>query len=352
MSRAQLSISKAQCLSNINNIKHHLNCHTKLLAVVKSNAYGCGVKQIVPLLREANFDYLGVATVKEAEDILAFETSMPILLLSEPLFDQWQDLPDTVEYTVYSQEFLTELINISNERPIKVHLKLNTGLNRLGASEDYFWDLWEQIQANKHIQIVGICTHLVESEVLESQKTKTQIQHFKEIIHRCRREESSPILAHVSNSAGLAIQPSIEMDMVRIGLSLYQNVLKLETRVLYVRRVLTGETVSYSQQFTALTDTTVAILSIGYSDGIPSSTESLNVLINGNAYPVIGRICMDMICVDLGDASCCVGDIAIIFDDTNGSTHDSLHEFADKTQQNPREAICKIGERVQRVMTL
>ena len=350
MSRAQLSISKAQCLSNINNIKRHLNCHTKLLAVVKSNAYGCGVKHIVPLLRQTEFSYLGVATVKEAVEILEFENNLPILLLSEPLFDEWHILPESVEFTVYSLEFLMQLLNNSAKRNIKVHLKLNTGLNRLGADLQCFWDLWDQMQAAPNIEIVGVCTHLVESEIIGSVKTDAQIQEFEKVVKRCKSESSSSLIAHISNSAGLAIQPSIEMDMVRIGLSLYHNVLKLESRVLHVRRVLKGETVSYSQQFTAITDTTVAILAIGYSDGIPSSTDSLCVTINGRTYPVIGRICMDMICVDLGDDSCTVGDTAIIFDDTNGSSKNTLNGYALKTKQNPREAICKIGDRVTRVM--
>ena len=346
MNRAVLTISKQKCRATLNHIKTTLNPSTKVMAVVKANAYGCGVDRIASFLKESGVDYFAVTTVEEACDVALYAPKVPILLLSQPMMQDVSALPLNVELTVYTPEFIRSLLEATPNRNWRVHLKINTGLNRLGIKPAGLEQLWAQIQSEATLQCVGLMTHLVESENANSEKTRSQIHAFESIVTKYR-QINPRFIAHIANSAALEIRPSIEMDMVRIGLEIYKDSLSLRANVVHIQSIEAGESVSYQQLYIAEKPGNIAVVSIGYADGIPSRTTGAQVLINHRLYKVVGRICMDMICVDLGSDTCEVGAIAILFDPTIKDAPSFL-DWAKHTHQNPREFLCGLGSRVTR----
>jgi len=344
--RAVLGLSKQDCLSNYTRIRQQVQSTTKLMAVVKSNAYGCGVDLMVPFLKELGINYFAVATTEESREVAQLDAETPILLLSEPLIDNIELLPDNIELTVYTEGLIEYLINHTPNRHWKLHLKVNTGLNRLGAGNDLFWALWSKILEADNLECVGVMSHLIESDEKGSTRTSEQVGQFKQIVDRCKLE-SPAILAHISNSAALKLGPDLEFDMVRLGLALYDKALSLETIVLHTQSLAAGDTVSYQQLFKATEPCQIAILSMGYADGIPTITQNATVMIHQKQYPIVGRICMDMVCVNLGKDSCQAGDIATLFNPQK--PHAPLFkDWLTATKQNPREFTCGLGQRVGR----
>lgn len=345
--RATLSLSKSACIANVEKIRDTLRPQTKVMAVVKANAYGCGVGLVAPVLKQAGVDYFAVATTDEARELAKTDPETPILLLSEPLAQELDLLPHNIELTVYSQALIEVLTQMAPKRQWKLHLKLNTGLNRLGAEESMFWELWQRIEEAQNLTIVGVMTHLIESEQRQSTRTPEQLAQFSNVVSLAKTKKPT-IIAHTANSAALKLGGELEFDMVRVGLALYQDALSLKTLVLHTQSLNTGDSASYQQLFIAQKPCQIAILAMGYADGIPTITQNATVMINDKIYPIVGRICMDMVCVNLGDDHCEPGDEAILFDPTQEKAP-SYESWLLATRQNPREFFCGLGPRVKRV---
>jgi len=245
------------------------------------------------------------------------------------------------------------------ESPLKVHIKLNTGMNRLGFSEADINELIVRLKNNKQLQVASVFSHLAASEnVSEDDFSKTQIARFEKMSQRILSHFNHPILRHICNSFGIFRFPEAQYDMVRIGIGLYgvapgsaitdqlKNVSTLRTTITQIHQLKAGDTVGYGRTEKVTTEMRSATLPIGYADGLnrKNGNRQGSVLINGQRAPIIGNVCMDMCMVDVTSIPCKEGNDAIIF----GEDY-PIEEFAKNSETIAYEVLTNVSERVKRV---
>jgi alanine racemase len=330
-----------------------------------------------------------VARVSEAAELRENGIDAPILLFSIPDSDE---IPAAVEYGVTclvpDMAFATALADTvarcavrersgSHRKPSPVHLKIDTGMGRIGITPEDAPELARYIAGQRALRLEGVCTHF---PVSDSDKpddvayTEAQIARFTRAVNAIRNAGIDPGIVHAAASGGVLHHPAGRFDMARPGILLYgyapgnedaekapvRPVMELMTKVSFLKKVHKGETVSYGRTWTAARDTTVATLPVGYADGLPrAASGKLWVVINGQRYPQIGTICMDQCMVDLGPASVEVriGDDVTIFGGNRRIGPDFGREaapptaatIAEMTGTIPYEILCGIGKRVPRI---
>jgi alanine racemase len=349
----------------------------KILAPVKADAYGHGAVVIARAALEAGVSHLGVARVSEAVELRANGIHAPILLLSIPAPGEIEAVVEHDIICLVSDISLTDMIHAcatKNQKPVSVHIKIDSGMGRIGISPEDAPEFARFISQKKFLRLDGVCTHLSvsDSDVPSNiEYTKRQITRFTEAVDMIKRAGINPGIVHAAASGGTLLYPESYFDMARPGIMLYgyapsnevaekadvRPVMELVTKVSFLKKIKKGEAVSYGRKWTAPEDTTVATLPMGYADGLPrTASGKLFFTINGRRYPQIGTICMDQCMVDLGpDTSVRLWDDVTIF----GGTHDAGPEtapltaasIADITGTIPYEILCGIGKRVPRVYT-
>ncbi len=350
-SRVTAHINLAQYQQNIHAIRRHIPTHTQIMAVVKANAYGLGAGPIAQAAVDAGATWLAVAHMKEGIELReAGLAQTPILLLSEPHGEPLDGLWNyAITPTVYQSETITQLnaLAISRNQPLSVHLKIDTHMSRLGCHPELAKDLIAQIQSSKGLRLEGIFTHFASADEPESEMTEAQFQLFKSLINMGNLQ--GKILLHSANSGAIHHFTYSHLDLVRVGIASFRNILTLETSVMLTKRVRAGTPVGYGGEFRATSDTTIATLPIGYADGIPRhyGLSGGEVLILGQRFPIIGRVCMDMLMVNIGNTPIARGEKAVLIGTQNHHTI-TLKEVADRTQCSEYEVLCRLGPRVQR----
>jgi alanine racemase len=329
MNRIELIIHLNEYQNNLKKISEKLPESCSILAVVKANAYGHGAVEIARAAIQKGVRYLGVACLKEFKELRDNGITHPILLLAEPLQSEWNNLPHDLTYTVYTPEFIGAL-----NKEYKIHLKIDTGMNRLGAKTKEIHHLLDTINAKKNLNLEGIYTHLAQSEIPNSGFTQIQLDQFREILKNCNNAS----LMHTANSGAIRYFPDSMFNMVRLGMDSFENVMELQSEI---KTIKAGESVGYDAGFTASDDMTVATIAAGYADGISTRFRGGSVQIKGRIYPVIGKICMDMFMVNLSGNPDNIkrGDKAVIL----GKNALNMYNFAQITGLNPREITCAIG---------
>jgi alanine racemase len=351
MSRATAVINLAHYQRNIQAIRAHIPPHTQIMAVVKANAYGLGGVPIARAAIEAGASWLAVAQVKEGVELReAGITGIPILLLSEPHNEPLESLWGyAITPTVYQAETIAQLniLAINRNQTLNVHLKIDTHMSRLGCQPEDAKVLIEQIQSARGLRLEGVFTHFASADEPGSDMTEAQFQLFKSIIDTVHHDES--VLLHSANSGAIHHFISSHLDLVRVGIGSYRDILTLDTTVLLTKRIRAGTPVGYGGEFRAESDTTIVTLPIGYADGIPRhyGLSGGEVLIQGQRFPIIGRVCMDMLMVDIGDADIAQGERATIIG-TQGSQTIPLNEFAVRANCSEYEVLCRLGPRIHR----
>jgi alanine racemase len=344
-------------VSNFEYIKRKAR-NSKVLAVLKANAYGHGLERIANALSESKHqaDAFGVARLDEALALRTAGIVKPIVLL-EGFFDQ-ADLTviaeNNLQTIIHNQEQLTILCSAKLDQPLKVWLKIDSGMHRLGIAPDDLSYFYTQLKnsENVHPDIV-LMSHLGCADDLSNKVTANQIALFDDITNGFQNSKS------MANSAGICSWPQSHYQWIRPGLMLYgvspmlelQNnqlglnpVMTLQSSLIAVRTIAKGEFVGYGAAWQSDKETTIGVIAIGYGDGYPRhAVNGTPVLVNSRIVPLVGRVSMDMITVDLGvNAQDSIGDIATLW-----GKGLAVEEVAKWATTIPYELLCNISRRVQ-----
>lgn len=336
-----------------------------LCAVVKADGYGHGSVDVARAALEGGARWLAVALVEEGAVLRAAGIDAPILLLSEPPIAAWLEvirhqLTPTV-YTAATIDALSEAAATAAE-PIRVHLKVDTGMHRVGAPPDSVVPLAQRIAAADSLHLEGLWTHLAVADELDSDFTTVQLERFDAVRRAVAAAGIVPDFVHASNSAGALFHPAGRFDMVRAGISLYgyapalssdfdlRPALELKARVTFVKRVPPGDGISYGLRYRFARESTVATIPIGYADGVPRRLGLVggDVLIGGRRRRIAGVVTMDQTMVDCEDDDLAVGDEVVLIGQ-QGDEVITADEWAQRTDTISYEILCGIGPRVPRV---
>ena len=347
---------------NLHYFKNKLHQNTKILAVVKAFGYGGDGVQIASFLKN-KVNYFAVAYAHEGEALRDADIATPILVLHPQIQNFDQIALHQLEPSIYNLKTLTAFLAYAEDKALMafpIHLKFNTGLNRLGFSKEEIPLIIDCIKKSKHVKIKSILSHLAASEdVNEQDFTLRQINNFKQIIQEvCRHLNYTPI-AHILNTSGVINYPEAQFDMVRIGIGLYgfgndktetshlKNSHILKSTISQTHVVKIGETVGYNRAFKAKKNTKIATIPIGHADGLSRKLGNGNgsvTILNQKAL-IVGNVCMDMIMVDVTDINCKEGDDVFIF-----KTQEDILTISNVSETISYEILTMISQRIKRLL--
>ena len=346
---------------NIEAARKKIGPHPKICVPVKADAYGHGAVAISRCALEAGAEYLGVAAVSEGAELRAAGITAPVLLFSQALPEELPDIISEAFIPMVSDgEFIEEAARAAElaKKQLVVHLKVDTGMGRLGCHPEDSSALAAKIASYKNLTLGGVATHLSVSDSCDPDDIayiKEQLRCFREAVASIKKAGVNPGIVHAANSGGLVYHEDSYFDMVRPGIFLYgyspdgctEPVMELRSAVVFVKKVKKGEAVSYGRTWIAPEDTFIGVIPAGYGDGFPRLlSNNHSVCIKGKTYPVAGCICMDQCMIDLGPATEVQRwDEAIIF----GPGFTTAADIAKKLTTISYEVTCNINKRVPRI---
>lgn len=353
-----VEIDLGALIHNLNYFKSLLKPATKVMVMVKAFAYGSGSIEIANLLQYHQVDYLGVAYADEGIDLRKNNITLPIMVMnpSEESFDPM--LKFNLEPEVYSIRILRALVAYLDGGACTVHVKIDTGMKRLGFGADELGALLSLLKENPNIRVASIFSHLAGADeqthdAFSQQQYETFVAASEEIVKHLGYQP----LRHILNTSGILRLSRFQMDMVRLGIGLYgvdptvdahalKTVVTLKTIISQIKHVSKGETVGYGRRGVAQEATTTGTIAIGYADGYSRafSRGVGKVWVNGKLAPVIGNVCMDMTMVDLTGIPADEGDEVIVF-----GKDLPVQELAESIHSIPYEILTSTSERVRRV---
>jgi alanine racemase len=368
-SRAVAYIDLKALEYNCSSIRKHLSPGAGLLGVVKADAYGHGATEISKKLESIGVDYLGVATVDEGLALRSGRIIKPILIMSG-LFS-WDEIEPIARYdltpVVYDTITLERLIEATRgfSRPLKVHLKFDTGMGRLGFPTRDAREIVRMLAGARGIHVEGLMSHFSVSEVRDEYGLQ-QVAAFREVIDIFTSAGFDPAYIHMSNSGAIVNYPEAHFSLVRAGISLYgshpspslektlplRQVMKITARVAFCREFPAGVSLSYGRTYTTDRPSRIAYIPVGYSDGYPRSLSNKGVvLINDTRCIIVGRVCMDWILADVtGIGPVKSGDeVVLLGEGDREGVRVSANEMAENAGTIPYEILCKISRRIERV---
>jgi len=350
-------------LYNFKQVKRLLAPQTKIMVTVKADAYGHGLIPVASKLAVCGADFFGVASIDEGILLRKAGIKLPILVLGVVLKENIKPL---FKYglvpTVCSEELASSLNREASKtkKPIKVHVKIDTGMGRIGVMPPDAESLIKRISRMKFISIEGIFTHFAFAD-MNRKFTLYQISLFSRLISKLSSLGIKAPLLHCANSMGIIDYRRGHFNMVRPGLVIYglypkaglklklKPVLSLKSRVVYCKRVPKGQGISYGHSYITKRDTLIATLPIGYGDGYPRNLSNVAcVLIGGKRFKISGKVCMDQIMVDVGDAKVKIGDEVVLIG-SQGRSKITSEELAGLAETISYEIVCGLGSRVPRI---
>lgn len=356
-----LEINLNHLSHNFNFIKSKLNNDVKLLAVVKAFAYGSDAEKIALKLQELDVDYFAVAYTKEGVALRDAGITKPILVL-HPQVANFKTLIDRcLEPSLYNARVLKEFIRAAselNQKDYPIHIKFNTGLNRLGFFHNDVDYVIDKLKNTNAVKTISLFSHLAASEDhSEEMFTKQQINVFKEIASDFKSKNSDNPFLHMTNTSGILNYPEAHFDMVRSGIGLYgfgndakinkelKPIAALKTIISQIHHIEKGESVGYNRAFKSEKIMATATLPIGHADGITRQYGNGVgcVYIKGQKASIIGNVCMDMLMIDITGIDCKEGDEVVLFDDKTTAS-----EFAQTAKTISYEILTAISQRVTR----
>jgi len=366
--RCWAEIDLAALERNLRLIRASLPAHMRYVAVVKADAYGHGLQQTAARLMHAGADLFAVANIAEAAALRELGPGWPILLLSpllpeEDVFIADYDLTVTVSTSDEVQRF--NAIGQTSGRPVSIHLKIDTGMGRVGVWHEQAEKLYEEICAAPQIKLAGMYTHFSSSDE-DPAFTNEQRRRFLAALQRCRGIQLDQLFIHADSSAGLeTLEGAKPFNAVRIGLLQFgvlpransllaqvhtEPVFSFKTRVGLVKDLPAGNTISYGRTYTLKRDTRIAVLTAGYGDGIQrASSNRAQVIVHGLRCPVLGRVTMDQTIIDVTDVPGVTrGDEAVLVG-RQEKAEISLTEFSCWADTIPWETLCSVSKRVPRI---
>jgi alanine racemase len=368
--RAWVEIDLSALANNVREIKRLLASNTAMMAVVKADAYGHGAIDIARTVLAAGVEWLAVATVPEGIELRQAGIEAPILVLGAVNSDvqiqaivKW-GLQPTI-YNIEQATTISKAIAISKlESPLTVQLKLDTGMSRLGTDWQQAVNFFNQVANLAYLQIGGLYSHLATADELDPTVMEMQLDRFEQSVAAIAAAGQILPLLHLANSAGILVSDRLHYQLVRPGLILYgicpaphlrssidlQPVLSVRARITQVKDIVAGTGVSYGYRYIADRDIRLAVVEIGYADGIPRRlSNQMQVVIRGQLVPQIGSITMDRIMLDVSQIpDLQVGEIVTILgqDGTIGITPD---DWADRLGTISWEILCGFKHRLPRI---
>jgi alanine racemase len=340
-----------------------------MCAVVKADGYGHGAIAVSEAVLDAGADWLAVALVEEAAVLRKAGITRPILLLSQP---RLADLAAAVRYDLrvcIISTLAAEMLAVAAReqgRVVPVHLKVDTGMNRIGVAPADALALAAEIVRRPELELEGVFTHCAVADEPDNPFTVEQFERYEAVLDELATAGITPSIRHAANSATAIVHPRGRYDLVRMGIAVYgippapglaatldlRPALSLRAEVSMVKRVDAGEGVSYGLRHTFPTDTTVATVPIGYADGVPRRLGLVGgeVLVGGRRRPIVGVVTMDQLMVDCGDDHVEVGDEVVLIG-AQGVHEITAEEWAERLDTIAYEIVCGIGPRVPRFYT-
>jgi len=374
LQRGYIEVNLDHILHNMEQMKQHIQDHTKMLAVVKTDGYGHGS---VPIAKAVEgLDYLfgfAVATAEEAMELRRAGIVKPILILSYSFpYAYSRFVEEEIRVTVFREDMLEELgrIAVIQGKEAIVHIKVDTGMGRIGITPDEEGiGFIQKVLDTPGIKLEGIFTHFACADSADLTSSKEQIRSFREFVAKAESVTGYQIpLHHCSNSAGIVQLPEANMDLVRAGITMYglmpsdevkadiiplKSALSLHSHVVFVKEMQVGQTISYGSTYRVQKPMKVATIPLGYGDGYPRSLSDKGyVLIRGQKAAILGRVCMDQFMVDVtdipgvkeGDKVTLIGACG-----TEQITADFLGELSGRFNY---ELVCDLNQRLPRVYVL
>lgn len=367
-----IEISKIKLIQNVLNIKYFINRVNNAIKIcipLKANAYGHDISLVSKVLEEY-VDYFAVAMLSEAIVLRNLGITKSILIFGAYTDNQIVDLVNNnVEITIsslYKAKLMVDYCKLHNKK-VKVHIKVDTGMSRVGIKAENAKELIDYVLSNnQYIQLVGVYSHLVNSEYINDSITNNQINLFKSIVEYVKSRDNA-IICHLANSGGVLNYSDSYFDMVRPGILTYgykpssdlklnnldllvQPVLSLKSHVTYFKVVAKGTGISYNHTYHTLNQTRILTIPIGYGDGYRRSLSNIGeVIVRSKKYTIVGNICMDMLMVDIGQDEAYVGDeVILVGSDGNNTIY--LDDIAKLCNTITYEILCGFNVRIPRIL--
>lgn len=354
---------------NLNAILHNINVHkallkpeTKMMAMVKAYSYGLGGYEIAEFLQHHHIDYLGVAYADEGVDLRKNGITAPIMVMNPEQHSYNIIIDYNLEPEIYSFRvldlFTQQLAQKGIQEKYPIHIKLETGMHRLGFKEDELNELTEKLK-HLNVKVASIFSHLSIADVPEGKDyTLEQIEIFKKNSDNLISGLHYQPIRHILNTSGIVHYSDYQFDMVRIGIGMVgisssekikkqlQGAVSFKTVISQISTVNAGESIGYNRNYRTKNTTQIATIPVGYADGIPRliGNEVGKVGIAKKLFPIVGNVCMDMMMINIGDAAAKEGDEVIIF-----NSNPSLEEFSNYCKTIPYEVLTSISRRVKRI---
>ncbi len=358
---------------NLEAIRQLINPGVKICLAVKANGYGHGAVGISRAALNFGTEYLAVAAVCEAEELRQNGITAPIMILSPFLPEEAEAIAELNLEAVISTENEIKILSESDGKaPTKVHLKIDTGMGRIGCRPEDASALAKMIIMSERLKLAGTCTHFPVSDSRDNSDiefTRSQIKTFNKSLQQMRAESIDPGIVHAANSGAILNYPEAHFDMVRPGIFAYgylpggknglinglsgelhpKPVMSLESRLMHIKKAPKETSISYGRTYKTTNETWIGTIPAGYADGYTRIlSNSAKVLIRGKRFPVAGTVCMDQLMVDLGPESGVeLYDRVILFGSEEGAS--TAEELTRITGTIPYELLCGISRRVPRI---
>ena len=368
--RAWVEIDLAAIAHNVTQIKRLLQNQTDLMAVVKADAYGHGAIAIAQAALQAGATWLGVATIPEGIELRESGIQAPILILGATYTPEqiraiarW-NLQPTLCTPKQALVFAETMANLPNAAPLPVHLKLDTGMSRLGTDWQAATEFAQLVDRLPNLSIASIYSHLATAESRDRSVVNQQQQRFEAAIAQIQAVGITPPKLHLANSAGTLTDATLHYDMVRVGLALYglypaahlksvltlKPVLQVKARITQLKTIQAGTGVSYGHRFVADREMAIAVVGIGYADGIPRNlSNQMGAIVQGQIVPQIGAITMDQLMLDVSQVpNLQEGDVVTLLGQ-DGKASISAEDWAETLGTISWEILCSFKHRLPRV---
>lgn len=358
---AWVEINISNLENNIREIKKNVPQGIKLLGVVKADAYGHGAVMLAPTMLAEGIDMLGVASIDEGADLRQANINCEVLVLGAvPVWAVESAVKNDLSISIFSEGHIKACEQAYKRTGIKpkVHIKLDTGMNRIGVRADEAVDFIKRVQKLDYINLQGIFTHLAAAEELD--KAKEQILKWNSVIDNV---DTTGLLLHILNTAGTICYDVPNSNMRRVGIALYglypdfpdiefrkpklKQLISLKGRIVNIHTAKEGEGVSYCHTFVAKGERIIATVPIGYADGVPRLlSNEIKGVVNGFEVPQVGNITMDQMMFDITGVKANIGDVITLLDEEH-----SIDEWANILHTINYELTCRLKVRLPRVYT-
>ena len=343
---------------NINYIKSLINNNVNIMPVVKANAYGHGYVEITKILKKENIDCVCVATIKEVKKILELNLDINILHLGKISIDMLQAYTNNnVIATINSIDDINVIDKLKIGK-IRCHIKVNTGMNRMGCDIDQFDSIISAAKQSVNIKLEGVYSHLASSYDIKSEHNKFQINNFNNIILNYK---NNSFYYHLLSSGGMINFPDYHLDGIRCGLSLYgispfdylnknlKPIMKFVAPIVLIKYINKGAKIGYDCTYISNKKMKIALIQCGYADGVPLEFSNVgSVFYNKNKLSILGKVSMDLICVDCSNIDIYVGDYVCLWGDEQNE-ESNLNIIAEKFNSIPYVYLTGISDRVKRI---